>query len=193
MMVSLAQLWLPILLAAVFIHVASAIIHMFLQFWHNPDYHGFSNEDAVQAAMGKGNPAPGIYMIPYCKPEDMRKPETIEKFKKSPQAFIFVRAGAGMNMTKPLIQWFIFCLVVALFSGYVGAATLASGTAGMQVFRVVATVGFMAFGLGTIPYAIWFGEPWKSIAKALVDALVYGLIAGGVFAWLWPAAVTAAA
>ena len=151
MMVSLAQLWLPILLAGVFIHVASAIIHMFMTFWHNPDYHGFSNEDAVQAAMGKGNPAPGIYMIPYCKPEDMRKPETIEKFKKSPQAFIFVRAGAGMNMTKPLIQWFIFCLVVALCSGYVGAATLAPGSAGVQVFRVVATVAFMAFGLGTVP------------------------------------------
>lgn len=191
-MVSLTQLWLPILLAAVGVHIASAIIHMFLHFWHSADYHGFSNEDAVQAAIGKGNPAAGIYMVPYCKPEDMRKPETIEKFKKSPQAFLFVRTATGMNMTKPLVQWFLFCLLVALFGAYVAGATLAAGAAGAQVCRVVATVSFMAFGFGTIPYAIWFGEPWKSIGKALVDALIYGFIAGGVFAWLWPAAATVA-
>lgn len=191
-MVSLTQLWLPILLAAVGVHIASAIIHMFLHFWHSADYHGFSNEDAVQAAIGKGNPAAGIYMVPYCKPEDMRKPETIEKFKKSPQAFLFVRTATGMNMTKPLIQWFLFCLLVALFGAYVAGATLAAGTAGAQVCRVVATVSFMAFGFGTIPYAIWFGEPWKSIGKALVDALIYGFIAGSVFAWLWPAAAAVA-
>jgi len=192
-MVSLAQLWLPILLAAVGIHIASAIIHMFLHFWHSADYHGFSNEEAVQSALGKGNPAPGIYMIPYCKPEDMRKPETIEKFKKGPQAFLFVRGATGMNMTKPLIQWFLFCLLVTLFSGYVAGAVLGPGAAGTQVCRVVSTVAFMAFGFGIIPYGIWFGEPWKSIAKGLVDALIYGFIAGGVFAYFWPAAVAVAA
>jgi len=191
MMVSLAQLWLPILLAAIGIHIASAIIHMFLHFWHSADYHGFSNEEAVQAALGKGNPAPGIYMIPYCKPEDMRKPETLEKFKKGPQAYLFVRAAAGMNMTKPLIQWFLFCLLVSLFSAYVAGAVLGPGTPGAQVCRVVATVAFMAIGFGTLPYGIWFGEPWKSVLKNLVDALIYGFIAGAVFAWLWPAAAAA--
>lgn len=190
-MVPLVQLWLPILLAAVGIHIASAIIHMFLQFWHSPDYHGFSNEDEVQKALGKGNPAPGIYMVPYCKPEDMRKPETLEKFKKSPQAYLFVRAATGMNMTKPLIQWFVFCLLVALFSGYLAGATLGTSAESMQVFRVVSTAAFMAFGLGTIPYAIWFGEPWKSVTKSLVDALVYGCIAGAVFAFFWPHAAAA--
>jgi hypothetical protein len=159
---------------------------MFLHFWHSADYHGFSNEGEVQAALGKGNPTPGIYMVPYCKPEDMRKPETLEKFKKGPQAFLFVRAATGMNMTKPLIQWFLFCLVVALFSGYVAGATLAPGTASAQVLRVVATVAFVAFGLGTIPYGIWFGQPWKAVVKDLVDALIYGLIAGAVFAYFWP-------
>ncbi len=97
-----------------------------------------------------------------------------------------------MNMAKPLIQWFIFCLLVSFFGAYVGSATLAAGTAGAQVCRVVATVCFLAFGFGAIPYAIWFGEPWKSTVKNLVDALIYGFIAGGVFAWLWPAAAAAA-
>ena len=192
-MVSLAQLWLPILLAAVFVHVASAIIHMFLKFWHTADYHGFSNEDEIRKALSKGSPAPGIYMIPYCKPEDMKKPEFQEKMKQGPLAFTYLRAGQPMNMAKPLIQWFVFCLLVALFSGYVGASTLASGTDGMQVFRVVATAGFMAFGFASIPSGIWFGQPWGAVFKDVVDGLVYGLIVGGTFAWLWPSAVAAAA
>ena len=191
-MVSLVQLWLPILLAAVAVHVASAIVHMVLQFWHSPDYHGFSNEAEVQAALGKGNPAPGMYMIPYCKPGDMKKPETLEKFKKSPQAFLFVRAATGMSMGKPLAQWFAFCLLTALFAAYVAGATLVPGTPGHQVMRVVSTVAFLAFGFGSIPYAIWFGQPWTPVIKGLVDALVYGLIMGAVFMWLWPAAAAIA-
>ena len=46
-MVTLAQLWLPILLSSVFVFFASSILHMVLKFWHMPDYSGFSNEDEV--------------------------------------------------------------------------------------------------------------------------------------------------
>jgi len=186
-MVPLVQLWLPILLAAVGVFVASSIIHMALKFWHNPDYHGFSNEGEAQAVLGKGNPAPGLYMIPYCSnPGDMKKPEVLEKFKKGPVAYIMLRAGTTPSMGAPLIQWFLFSLVVALFSGYVAGATLGPGTESMQVFRVAATAGFMGMGFGSIPAGIWWGQPWKAVAKDVVDGLVYGLIIGAVFASLWP-------
>lgn len=33
---------------------------------------------------------------------------------------------------------------------------------------------------------IWFGKPWKSYALHATDALVYGLLMGGMFGWLWP-------
>jgi hypothetical protein len=79
-MVSLAQLWLPILLSAVFVFIASSILHMVLRFWHGPDCRGFSNEDELRAAMRKGGAGVGMYMVPYCKPEDMKKPETQQKF-----------------------------------------------------------------------------------------------------------------
>ena len=186
-MVPLVQLWLPILLAAVGIFVASSIIHMFLhKLWHGPDYHGFSNEDEVAAVLRKGSPAPGLYMIPFHKMEDMKKPEVIEKFKKGPLAFIMLRAGAAPAMGKPLSQWFMFCLLVALFTGYLAGATLAPGTESMQVFRVAATVAFMAIGFGSIPAGIWWGSPWGAVIKDLVDGLIYGLVAGAVFASLWP-------
>ena len=43
----MAQLWLPILLSAVFVFIASALINMLLKFWHSPDYRGFANEDEI--------------------------------------------------------------------------------------------------------------------------------------------------
>ena len=34
--------------------------------------------------------------------------------------------------------------------------------------------------------AIWFGHTWSSTWKAVIDGLVFGLLTGGVFGWLWP-------
>ncbi|MGH8398737.1 MAG: hypothetical protein ACRETA_10910, partial [Gammaproteobacteria bacterium] len=68
-MISLAHLWLPILLSAVGVFIASSIVHIALKFWHMPDYHGFTNEDEVGTAIRKGNPVPGMYMMPYGKME----------------------------------------------------------------------------------------------------------------------------
>lgn len=185
-MVSLVQLWLPILLGAVGVFVASSILHMLLQAWHASDYHGFSNEDEVAAAMRKGSPAPGMYMIPYCKMEDFKKPETLEKFKKGPLAFMILRAPGAPNMGKSLVLWFLFCILVSLFSGYIGSATLAAGTALPQVLRVTATAAFMSFGFASIPTGIWYGQPWGAVLKDAIDGLIYGLIVGAVFAFMWP-------
>ena len=48
-MAMLASLWLPILLSAVAVFVASSLIHMLFK-WHNRDYRKLPNEDAVRAA-----------------------------------------------------------------------------------------------------------------------------------------------
>ena len=52
------------------------------------------------------------------------------------------------NTGKNLAQWFLFCLVVSCFAAYIAVSTLATGTAGLQVFRVVGTMGFMAYASG---------------------------------------------
>ena len=186
-MVSLAHLWLPILLSAIGVFIASSILHMALKFWHMPDYHGFSNEDEVGAAIRKSNPAPGMYMLPFCKMEDMKKPEAQEKFKRGPVGFMILRVGGMPNMGKGLVLWFIFCLVVSFFAAYVAGSTLAGGTAGVQVFRVIGTVGFMAYAFGALPMGIWYGQPWKAVTKDVIDGLIYGLVTGAIFAALWPA------
>lgn len=186
-MVSLAQLWLPIVLSAVFVFVASSIVHMVLKFWHAPDCHGFSNEDEVGAAMRKGNAGAGMYMIPYCTPETMKTPEAAEKFRQGPVGTIFLRPPGPMNMGAFLGQWFFYCLIVSLFCAYLGCHVMAAGTPYLNVFRVVGTTAFMAYALGSVPNAIWWGHEWRSQFKYVVDGIVYALLTAGVFGWLWPA------
>jgi hypothetical protein len=66
------------------------------------------------------------------------------------------------------------------------AHTLAAGTAPMQVLRVTASIGFLAYAAGSISDGIWFGKPWVAVGKDLLDALIYGFAGGAAFAWLWP-------
>lgn len=188
-MVSLFDLWLPILLSAVGVFIASSILHMVLKFWHIPDYKGFPNEVEVAAAIRKGGAAPGIYMLPYCSMENANTPETKQKFAEGPVGIAFLREKGAVNMGITLAQWFVFTLIVSLFAAYIAAATMAGDTAEMQVFRVVGTVAFMAYAFGAIPYGIWWGQPWGALFKDVVDGLIYGAITGALFAWLWPSAV----
>lgn len=185
-MISLLQLWLPILLSAIGVFIASSILHMVLKFWHMPDYKSFPNEDEVAAAIRKGGAGPGIYMLPFCTPESANQPETRQKFEQGPVGITFLRSNGPVNLGATLAQWFVFTLVVSLFAAYVAAATLSTGTTEMHVLRVIGTVTFMAYAFGVVPYAIWWGQPWKSVLKDIVDGLIYGLITGAVFAWLWP-------
>ena len=185
-MVSLAHLWLPILLSGIGVFIASSIIHMTFKFWHHRDYHGFPNESDVATAIRKGNAAPGMYMLPYCDMKEMKTPEAQEKFKQGPVGFMILRANGAPEIGKGMVLWFIYCLVVAFFAAYVAGSTLAAGTAGLQVFRLITTVAFMGFAFGSLPMGIWWGQPWKAVTKDVIDGLIYALITAALFAALWP-------
>jgi hypothetical protein len=185
-MVPLGALWLPILLSAVLVFIASSIIHMVLKY-HNRDYHGLPNEDAVRAAIRSGNPTPAEYIIPYCaEMKDMETPEMKQKFTEGPVAVLDLMRPGVPRMGKYLTQWFLFILVVSLFIGYVAANSIAPGARYLHVFRIVGAVGFLAYSAGRIPSAIWMGKPWKIVWKETFDGLVYGLVTAGTFGWLWP-------
>ena len=62
-MVSIVSLWLPILLSAVAVFVASSVIHMFLGY-HAADYKRVAAEDEFMAAVRKLDIPPGDYMVP---------------------------------------------------------------------------------------------------------------------------------
>lgn len=185
-MIPLPQLWLPIVVSAVIVFVASSILHMVLPY-HRSDYKRVPEEEKVLGAMRTGNIQPGFYSFPYCPDmKQMNAPETIEKFKTGPVGLMIVRRSGRPNMGKLLALWFLYTLVIGVFAGYIACHTLPAGTHYLTVFRVVGTAAFMAYSFAHFSNFIWKGEPGSLTAKQVIDGLIYGLLTAGTFGWLWP-------
>ena len=185
----LAQLWLPILLSAVFVFFCSALFNMLLRFWHMADYQGFTNEEDVRAAVRGGSAGrPGLYTLPYCTPENMKDPAFQAKFTEGPVAMVMIRPAGPMSMGKPLLQWFLFCLLVSFLCALLAVHVIGPGADHKLVFHVLALAALLGHAAGSIPNAIWWAHPWKAALKYMVDGIVYAVIVGLTFAWLWPAA-----
>ena len=184
-MVSLMSLWLPILLSAVIVFIASSILHMVLPY-HRSDYKRLNDEDKILPVMRAANLAPGVYTFPFCTHETMKSPESVERYKQGPVGMMTVLPSGPPNMGKYLGLWFGYCVLVAFFVAYLAAHSLPIGTHYLTVFRIVGTAAFIGFGLSCLSNGIWKGQPWSNTIKEMVDGLIYGLLTAGVFGWLWP-------
>jgi hypothetical protein len=185
-MVPLVSLWMPIVVSAVLVFVASSILHMALKY-HNVDYRKFPNEDEVRAVIQKGNPPPGQYLLLYALGGNpMKDPALIEKFKQGPVGLAFLRKPGMPSMGPLLGQWFTYLLVVSFFVAYIAAHTVAAGAPYPFVFRVVGAIAFLAYAGARAQSAIWQGEPWVVTFKDIIDGLIYGCVTAGTFGWLWP-------
>jgi hypothetical protein len=185
-MLSLTQLVIPIVVSAVLVFVASSLIHMVFK-WHNRDYRGLPNEDAVRTVLRAGNVTPGTYVVPYCADmKDMKKPEMVDKFKQGPNAFITVMKSGEPSMGKPLGLWFALNLAISIVAGYLAAHTVIPDASFLAICRVVGIVGFLAYAGGSVSSGIWMGKPPGSVAREVLDAFIYGLVMALAFGWLWP-------
>jgi hypothetical protein len=183
-MVSLADLWLPILLSAVLVFVASSVIHMVLG-WHNADFKKFAAEDAVMDALRPFDLAPGEYVAP--RPDSMAQmnsPEFKAKVARGPRFSLTVLRDS--SFARNLVLWFVFGIVVATLAGYVAGLTLAGGAPYMTVFRVTSTVAFAGYVLALWHNWIWYSSGLGATVRSTIDGLVYALLTGGAFGWLWP-------
>ena len=185
-MVAIASLWMPIVLAAVAVFLASTVIHMVLGYHWN-DFRALPNQSAVQEALRGLNLPPGEYAVP--KPENMgqmRSPEYKAMYQRGPVAMMNVWAGGSMSMNKNLIQWFVYLLVVGFCCAYIAGRELHPGADYLSVFRLVGFTAFMAYGLALPQASIWYRRSWRVTVIAMIDALVYAGLTAGMFGWLWP-------
>jgi hypothetical protein len=183
--VSLATLWLPVVLSGVIVFIASSIMHMVLTY-HRSDYHQLPDEDKVLAGFRPSGLRRGLYVFPYCQPKDMKSPAIIEKYKQGPVGFLMIMPNGPPAMPKFLGQWFGFCLLVGIFVAYLTGHAVATGADYLAVFHVAGTAAFLAYGLGNLTNAIWRGQTWSTTIKEVIDGLIYGLLTAGTFGWLWP-------
>ena len=185
-MVPLTWLWIPILLSAVLVFVASSIIHMVLTY-HRSDYGKLSAEDAVMDALRKYSIPPGDYMMPNASsPKAMKDPAFLEKITKGPVIMMTVLKSGPFAMGGQLAQWFLYCVVVSVFSAYITGRALPSGTDYPSVTQFASTTAFIGYSLALWQNTIWYKKSWKTTLKSTFDGLVYGFLTGGVFGWLWP-------
>lgn len=179
----LTTLWMPVLLSAVIVFIASSILHV-VSPHHRSDYKKLPDEEAARAAM-RGVP-PGLYMIPYCSHDKAQREAAKDKFKDGPVAAVTMRPSGEINMGTYLVQWFLYCVLVSYFVAYVALHTLPTGTRYPQVFRIVGAAAFLAYGVSQVANGIWKGQPWGVTIKEVIDGLIYALLTAGTFGWLWP-------
>lgn len=186
-MVSLGSLLVPVVLSAVLVFAASSLIWMFLP-WHKKDWRLIEREDAIMGTIRDAQLSPGQYMFPRAasRPSKTWSEDEARKVREGPMGSLVVWPPGPPQMGKSLPLWFVLLLVISYLVAYLASRTLAPGAEYLTVFRLTSTVAFLAYS-GALPVqAIFYGHSWGSTVRSVLDGLLYGLLTGGVFGWLWP-------
>ena len=185
-MVPILDLWLPIVVSAVFVFVASSIIHMVLGY-HRSDFKQLPSESEVMDALRRFSIPPGEYVVPHPGgPQGLKSPAYKEKLVRGPVFFATVMKSGPLTMGSQLAQWFLFCVVVGVLSAYVAGRAAGPGTEYLVIFRFAGTTAFIAYAVAQWSDTIWYKRSWVTTAKNTFDGLMYSLLTGGAFGWLWP-------
>jgi hypothetical protein len=185
-MISVAAFWLPILLSAVLVFVASSVIHMASP-WHKSDYPKIPSEDQVMDALRPLAIPPGDYMVPRpATREDMRSPEFKERVRKGPVMMLTVWPSGPMSMGRNLALWFLYTVAVGVFAAYVAGHALLPAASSRQIIRFTGLTAFIGYSVALWQMSIWYRRAWITTIKATVDGLIYALLTAGAFVWLWP-------
>lgn len=185
-MVPILSLWLPILVSAVLVFVASSLIHMVLGY-HKGDVKRLSNENEAMEALRTLKIAPGDYALPCAQSmADMKSPAFVEKMTKGPIVYMTVVAGGPPSMGASLSLWFVYSLVVGVFAAYIAGRALTPESHYLAVFRFAGATSFVGYSLALLQHSIWYKRSWRTTFVSMFDGLVYALLTAGTFGWLWP-------
>ncbi len=177
----LVEFWIPILLSAVGIFVASSVLHMLVPM-HCSDNKGIAGEPEVLSSIRDQNITPGTYMFPYAKSmKEMGADDMIEKYQLGPVGFLTILPTGTPAIGRSLLQWFAYTIFVSAFVAYILSFTLGGEATYLDAFRISGTVAFLAYGMGEVTNSIWKGQTWWVTFKFGIDGLIYALVTGGVF------------
>ena len=112
--------------------------------------------------------------------------EYAEKYKAGPRGLLDVYDMPSMPMN--MLCTVVFFLITSAVIGYITLVACPLGdenTTFMKVFRVAGTIGILTHASSGILNGIWFK---KRLFTDIIDGIVFGLILGLIFAFLWPSA-----
>lgn len=172
--VSLLDLWLPILVAGIAVHVLSTIAWTAAPH-HKPEWKPLPMDDDLLAYLDKHATLRGDqYLLSSGEPGDMDPGKChgmLILWKHKP------------HMGKNIVMTLTFFLFTAFAIGYLASIALGKETTQLDVFRFTATAAFLTHVCAGIPTIIWFR---RKFVMDLLDGLAYSLATGAAFALLWP-------
>jgi hypothetical protein len=178
----LTALWMPIVLSAVVLFFASFVAWTVLPH-HESDFRKAPNEEKLMATVRELNLPPGSYMFPWCSHQEMKNPAMQERYKQGPRGKLVV--WDMPNMGRNLLLTFLYFLIVATFTAYIGYTAMGSGVDFMRVFRIIGSIGVLVYASSGQLNAVWF--PRRTLMD-FIDGIAYGILMGLTFALLWPQA-----
>jgi len=185
-METIVHFWIPIVVSTVAVFIASSIAWMVLPH-HRADIKSLPDEATfVRQLSGLGIP-PGLYMFPGCgSPEEMKTEDYHTRFAAGPWGTLTV-LGSKPNFARNLFFVFLLYAVVSVFVAYITAQARPDGAASASVFQVAGATAILGYCAGQVPGAVFLSKPCRFFCTDMIDGVVYGLITGVIFAWLWPA------
>jgi hypothetical protein len=76
--------------------------------------------------------------------------------------------------------------VISLVVAYLGRLALPRGADFTSVLRLTGAAAVLGYAFSNVTDSIWKGVSWGTTLKFVFDGIVYGVVTGATFAWLWP-------
>jgi hypothetical protein len=97
-----------------------------------------------------------------------------------------IRPNGELNMGRMFGQWFVYSLLIGVLAAYITGRTRGPGSQFLEVFRVSGAVTFCCYSVAHWQNWIWWGKSTRFTLTYSLDGLVYALVTGATFGWLWP-------
>jgi hypothetical protein len=116
----------------------------------------------------------------------MGTPAFAERIRQGPVLMMTVMPNGASWMGGMLLKWFVYLLVVTIFAGGLAAHVVPAAADRHVVFHTTGLAAFLGYSLALWQMAIWYRRSLGTTIRSTIDGLIYGVITGATFAWLWP-------
>ena len=169
------ELWLPILVAGIGVHIASFLAWVVLPH-HKPEWVHLPLEDSLEGAIkSSGATAGNQYMLHNAGADPEKDPGACRG--------MLILWDFTPSMGRNILLTLVYFLCISFLIGYLASFTLGAEASFRNVFRFALTVALMVYTFGGLPHAIWFR---RRVLMDMLDGVVYAVITGLAFAMLWP-------
>ena len=89
-------------------------------------------------------------------------------------------------MGKYLVSWFLYLVVVSAIAGSVASASIGVTPTDHRIFHFAAATAFASYAIALWQLSIWYHRSWSTTLKITFDGLIYAVLTGLIFVWMWP-------